>query len=95
MTDTEEILENLKVVKRNGRKLVDFDGTKVAIAIKKGFDSVATEEESKYTEKDIQKVYHSVIKRISKLAQDNDKIKIENLKGKGRSIFKKERPKCF
>ena len=35
MTDTEEILENLKVVKRNGRKLVDFDGTKVAIAIKK------------------------------------------------------------
>ena len=35
----EEMLENLKVVKRNGRK-VDFDTTKVAIAIKKGFDGV-------------------------------------------------------
>ncbi len=79
MTDTEEILENLKVVKRNGRKLVDFDGTKIAIAIKKGFDSVSTEEEVKYTEKDIQKVYHAVIKRIEKLARDNDKIKIEEI----------------
>ena len=68
MTNTEELLENLKVLKRNGRKLVDFDGTKIAIAIKKGFDSVATEDEVKYTEKDIQKVYHAVIKRIEKLA---------------------------
>jgi len=79
MTDTEEILESLKVVKRNGRKLVDFDGTKVAIAIKKGFDSVLTDEEVKYTEKDIQKVYRGVIKKISKLAEDNDKIKIEEI----------------
>ena len=78
MTDT-NILDNLKVVKRNGRKLVDFDGTKIAIAIKKGFDSVNTEEEIKYTEKDIQKVYHSVIKRIEKLASENDKIKIEEI----------------
>ena len=79
MTNTEELLENLKVLKRNGRKLVDFDGTKIAIAIKKGFDSVSTEDEVKYTEKDIQKVYHAVIKRIEKLARDNDKIKIEEI----------------
>ena len=79
MTNTEDLLENLKVLKRNGRKLVDFDGTKIAIAIKKGFDSVATEDEVKYTEKDIQKVYHAVIKRIEKLARDNDKIKIEEI----------------
>lgn len=79
MTSTEELLENLKVLKRNGRKLVDFDGTKIAIAIKKGFDSVSTEDEVKYTEKDIQKVYHAVIKRIEKLARDNDKIKIEEI----------------
>ena len=79
MANTEELLENLKVLKRNGRKLVDFDGTKIAIAIKKGFDSVATEDEVKYTEKDIQKVYHAVIKRIEKLARDNDKIKIEEI----------------
>ena len=79
MANTEELLENLKVLKRNGRKLVDFDGTKIAIAIKKGFDSVATEDEVKYTEKDIQKVYHAVIKRIEKLARDNNKIKIEEI----------------
>ena len=44
----------LKVVKRNGKK-VDFDGTKIALAIKKGFDSVKNPEtdECKYEEKDI------------------------------------------
>ena len=40
----EEVLENLKVVKRNGRK-VDFDTTKVAMAIKNGFDGVISSEE--------------------------------------------------
>lgn len=78
MVDT-NILDNLKVVKRNGRKLVDFDGTKIAIAIKKGFDSVNTEDEIKYTEKDIQKVYHAVIKRIEKIASESDKVKIEEI----------------
>ena len=39
MVDTEEKLETIEVVKRNGKK-VEFDGTKVAMAIKKGFDSV-------------------------------------------------------
>ena len=38
MINIEEIT-TLKVVKRNGRK-VDFDGAKIAMAIKKGFDSV-------------------------------------------------------
>ena len=36
---TEEKVETLKVIKRNGKK-VDFDGTKIALAIKKGFDSI-------------------------------------------------------
>ena len=31
---------DIKVVKRNGRK-VDFNGAKIAMAIKKGFDSVS------------------------------------------------------
>ena len=35
----EELLETIKVVKRNGSK-VDFNGTKIAMAIKKGFDSI-------------------------------------------------------
>ena len=37
VVNTEEKVVTLKVVKRNGKK-VDFDGTKVAMAIKKGFE---------------------------------------------------------
>ena len=33
-----EVLTNLMVVKRNGKK-VDFDGNKIALAIKKGFEN--------------------------------------------------------
>ena len=75
----EKLLENLKVVKRNGKK-VDFDTAKVAIAIKKGFDGAnkAEDEEERYTTKDIQKVYQSVIKRILKEYKEEEKIKIEN-----------------
>ena len=63
----EEVLENLKVVKRNGKK-VNFDTTKVAIAIKKGFDGIGKteDEEENSTTKDVQKVYQSVIKKIVK-----------------------------
>ena len=74
----EAVLENLKVVKRNGKK-VNFDTTKVAIAIKKGFDGVqrSDDEEVKYTTKDVQKIYQSVIKKIVKDYKDSDRIKIE------------------
>jgi len=80
MIETEEKLETLEVVKRNGKK-VSFDGTKVAMAIKKGFDStiVDDEEDKKYTTKDIQKVYQAVIKRIAKEYLEVGKIKIEEV----------------
>ena len=39
MLDTLEKISNLTVIKRNGKK-VDFDGAKIALAIKKGFDHV-------------------------------------------------------
>ena len=79
MINTEEMVENLKVVKRNGKK-VDFDGTKIAVAIKKGFDSLVKEdEEAKYSEKDIQKVYQNVIKKIEKDYKEEEKIKIEEI----------------
>ena len=79
-SSNEEILENLKVVKRNGKK-VNFDTTKVAMAIKKAFDAclIPDAEEKKYTEKDVQKVYHAVIKVIEKNYKDEEKIKIENI----------------
>src|SRR5699024_8675598 len=78
MIETEEKLCQIEVVKRNGRK-VEYDGAKIAMAIKKGFDSVSIDEEKKYTEKDIQKVYQAVEKKIIKEYLPIGKIKIENI----------------
>ena len=65
MSELQENNITLLVVKRDGKK-VDFNGSKIALAIKKGFDSVKTEEEdaAKYTEKDVHKVYQAVIDRL-------------------------------
>jgi len=91
MTNTEELTKSLVVVKRNGKK-VDFNGSKIAVAIKKGFDSVTTEdEESKYTEKDITKVYQSVLKKIEKEYKDEDKIKIEDIQDMIEDALQKNR----
>ena len=79
LNELEKVIENLSVIKRNGKK-VDFEGSKIAMAIKKGFDSVDSKEEDgtkKYSESDIQKVYISVIKRLEK--EYTDKVKIEEI----------------
>jgi ribonucleoside-triphosphate reductase len=68
----EESLANLIVVKRSGKK-VNFDGTKIAIAIKKGFDSI----EGKYDEDDVNKIYTKVIEKIIK--GNYEKIQIEEI----------------
>lgn len=73
----------ITVIKRNGKK-VDFDGSKIAVAIKKGFENIVVlnevdEEKRTYTEKDVNKVYTSVLKRIEKEYADKDKIKIEEI----------------
>ena len=80
MSENQEHNISILVVKRDGKK-VDFDGSKIAIAIKKGFDSIKTdeEEESKYTEKDVHKVYESVILEIEKVSKEREKIKIEEI----------------
>ncbi len=79
MTDVEDKID-LVVIKRNGKK-VDFDGTKIALAIKKGFDSVNEIDDEtgvgKYTSNDITKVYNDVIKNIEK--KYKEKIKIEEI----------------
>ena len=88
--ENEEVLANLKVVKRNGRK-VNFDTTKVAMAIKKGFDGVPKkeDEEVEYTSKDIQKVYQNVIKKIIKEYKDEEKIKIAAIQDLIEEMLKK------
>ncbi len=81
MIGVEEKLANLIVIKRNGRR-VNFDGSKIALAIKKGFDSVigiSEENEKKYTNNDVNKIYLAVIKRIDKEYFELGKIKIEEI----------------
>ena len=82
--EKEDFFETLKVVKRNGKK-VDFDGAKIALAIKKGFDNIVIPDDievetgKNYTEKDMQKVYQSVMSRIEKDYKEEEKIKIEEI----------------
>ena len=83
MVEVSDKLEELMVIKRNGKK-VPFDETKIALAIKKGFDSVEVDDGEderlrKYDSKDIQKVYQAVLKRIEKEAKKTDKFQIEQI----------------
>ena len=83
MAKDERITDRLQVVKRNGKK-VDFNASKIAIAIKKGFDdiiekSIDDDGVPKYSEKDMQKVFQDVLSRIEKEYADKDKIKIEEI----------------
>ena len=84
MQDNLEKNIDIVVIKRDGKR-VNFDGSKIALAIKKGFDNVNKPDdfenidEKVYSEKDIQKVFQSVIKRIEKEYENADKIKIEEI----------------
>ncbi len=74
-------LDELVVIKRSGKK-VDFNETKIALAIKKAFDGIIEinendEEAPKYSEKDMQKVFHDVLERIKEGYKE--KIKIEEI----------------
>ncbi len=79
----EEVKDRLTVIKRNGTK-VDFNETKIALAIKKGFDSITIQNEDgeevlKYNEKDIQKVHIGVIEYIDKNFLEQKTIRIEEI----------------
>lgn len=83
------MFENMKVIKRDGKR-VDFDGTKIAIAIKKGFDSVSSENsQHAYTENDVNKIFNLVIAEIASLQVD--KIKIEEIQDMIEEKLKKEK----
>ncbi len=69
-----DFLNDIVVVKRSGQR-VNFNDTKVAIAIKKGFDSVYED----YDEKDVNKVKESVINSICKKYKDRKTIGVEDI----------------
>ena len=70
------LLENeidLTVVKREGKR-VSFNGEKIAVAIKKGFDSVQNEN---YDEENSNEVYNAVLENIIEEYAERKTIKIE------------------
>ena len=66
--------DNIVVVKRSGQR-VSFDDAKVALAIKKGFDSVYDE----YDEKIVNKVKEKVLDYITKEYKDRKTIGVEDV----------------
>lgn len=71
MNDT---LQNLIVVKRSGQR-VEFNSLKIAVAIKKGFNDIS----SKYSEKDINKVFEDTMKYITDNYKNRKTINVEDI----------------
>ena len=69
-----EVLENLTVVKRSGQR-VEFNASKIAIAIKKAFEAVYANAE----EKEIYSVFESVLKYINNNYKDRKTINVEDI----------------
>lgn len=86
----EEVINDLVVVKRSGQR-VSFNGTKVALAIKKGFDSVYED----YDEKEVNKVYEKVLKNIEKNYQDRKTIGVEEIQDIIEEILKKDNEEVY
>ena len=69
-----EFFNDIVVVKRSGQR-VNFNDAKVAIAIKKGFDSVYED----YDEKNVNKVKEKVLDTIEKKYKDRKTIGVEDI----------------
>ena len=78
------ILNDIVVVKRSGQR-VSFNPTKVAIAIKKGFDSVYPE----YDEKIVNKAKEKVLETIEKEYKDRKTIGVEDIQDVIENVLKK------
>ena len=75
MITLNEKIQEITVVKRDGKKK-KFEEGKIALAIKKGFESI---ENSPYTDKDSEKIYKAVLKEIEKKCEEKTSIKIEEI----------------
>lgn len=69
-----KLFDTLVVVKRSGQR-TEFVGEKIALAIKKAFDSV----ENDYKREDVNKIYNNVLKIIESRYEDRKTIKIEDI----------------
>ena len=79
-----DFFNSITVVKRSGQR-VNFNPTKVAIAVKKGFDSVYEE----YDEKEVAKVKEKVLDYIEKNYKDRKTIGVEDIQDIIEDVLKK------
>lgn len=81
-----EVLESLVVVKRSGQR-VEFNASKIAVAIKKAFDAVYGEpDESK-----VYKVFERVLSYINDTYKDRKTINVEDIQDIIENILKEEK----
>ena len=80
-----EVLEDLVVVKRSGQR-VDFNASKIAIAIKKAFDAVYEDVD----ERKIFKVFESVLSHINNNYKDRKTINVEDIQDIIENSLRKE-----
>ena len=81
-----DFFNDIVVVKRSGQR-VNFNPTKVAVAIKKGFDSVYEE----YDEKNVNKVKEKVLDYIEKNYKDRKTIGVEDIQDVIEEVLKKQK----
>ncbi len=79
-----DFLDDLVVVKRSGQR-VSFNDAKIALAVKKGFDSVYEE----YDEKNVYKVKEKVLDQIRKEYKDRKTIGVEDVSDVIEEVLKK------
>ncbi len=79
-----DFLDDLVVVKRSGQR-VSFNDAKIALAVKKGFDSVYEE----YDEKNVYKVKEKVLDQIRKDYKDRKTIGVEDVSDVIEEVLKK------
>ena len=79
-----DFLDDIVVVKRSGQR-VSFNDAKIALAVKKGFDSVYEE----YDEKNVYKVKEKVLDQIRKEYKDRKTIGVEDVSDVIEEVLKK------
>ena len=79
-----DFLDDIVVVKRSGQR-VSFNDAKIALAVKKGFDSVYEE----YDEKNVYKVKEKVLDQIRKEYKDRKTIGVEDVSDFIEEVLKK------
>ena len=79
------VLDEIVVVKRSGQR-INFNGSKIAVAIKGAFDDVS----NTYKLEEVNKVYESVLKYITSNYQTRRTINVEDIQDIIEQVLKKE-----